>query len=433
MSLILSLNAGSSSLKISLYHHHSAQKTLQPVLAASISSIQSPSTSFTLSVVGSPTIQEDNIEQISNHASAFAYFLNKVDEHANVTVDGPHIRYVCHRVVHGGDYKDPVKIDSESYVHIQQLSSLAPLHNGPALSVMKACFEQLPNSISIAYFDSCFHRNIPPHIYSYAINQEIATKRGLRKYGFHGLSYAYILRATSEFLGKTPEELNLIILHLGSGASACAVRNGTSFDTSMGLTPLSGLPGATRSGTVDPGLIFHYTNKAGRISYDPGMSVPIGVTEAEDILNRKAGWKAMTGTTDFKEIVENADLDHPPPMESSGDNKNNNPYTLAFYLFLDRILDLVGAYHLKLGANVDALVFSGGIGEHSPELREAIGKAVECLSYQHIDPEKNRAVQSQSGSVVDISFGERKGRVLVCRTDEQFEMARQCGFADHLW
>ena len=166
----------------------------------------------------------------------------------------------------------------------------------------------------------------------------------------------------------------------------------------------------------------------------------------------------MTGTTDFKEIVENANLDHPPPMESGNHKSDSNPYTLAFHLFLDRILDHVGAYHLKLRANVDALVFSGGIGEHSPQLREAIGKAVECLSYQPIDPEKNRAAQSQSGCVVDIGLGDRdpaprKGRVLVCRTDEQvcwhfftgyyfdrlilhalqFEMARECAFTDHLW
>ncbi|KIL61569.1 hypothetical protein M378DRAFT_82326 [Amanita muscaria Koide BX008] len=425
MSLILALNAGSSSLKISLYSRVSTEDIVQPLLTASVSSIQSPPTSFELSAINSSSIKEEGIKTISDHSSAFAYFLHKVAQ--STGIDKPHIRYVCHRVVHGGGYREPAKIDSDSYAHIEHLSNLAPLHNGAALSVIKACLEQLPNATSIAYFDTCFHKTIPPHIYSYAINQEIAKKRGLRKYGFHGLSYAYILRATSQFLGKDPQQLNLIILHLGSGASVCAVRNGASLDTSMGLTPLHGLPGSTRSGTVDPSLIFHYTNKAGKISHDPNLMVDVGVTQAEDILNRKAGWKTITGTTNFKQIVEKADLLHPP--ESAEDN----PYTLAFHLFVDRLLDYIGAYHLKLGANVDALVFSGGIGERSPELRHVVGRAIECLHYQPVDLEKNRNVHVTSGNVMDIGLGEaRKGRLLVCRTDEQLEMARECALNEQL-
>lgn len=132
-------------------------------------------------------------------------------------------------------------------------------------------------------------RSIPPHIASYAIDQTIAKKRGLKKYGIHGLSYAFILRAVAQFLNKPPSALNLIILHLGSGASVCAVKEGCSYNTSMGLTPLNGLPGATRSGAIDPSLIFHYTNKAGRISHDPKVATQLHVTQAEHILNSKSG------------------------------------------------------------------------------------------------------------------------------------------------
>jgi len=189
----------------------------------------------------------------------------------------------------------------------------------------------------------------------------------------------------------------------------------------MGLTPLDGLPGATRSGAVDPSLIFHYTNKAGRISHDPGMATNVPVTEAEDILNRKSGWKALAGTTDFRIITERANL------------SSSNPSRLAFDLFVDRILHYIGAYFLKLSGEVDALVFAGMIGEKSKELREVVGNKVRCLGFVRLDEVKNAGVDGVKGEVVDIgmeSEGDRPRRLLVCRTDEQFEMARACAMDD---
>ncbi|PFH53198.1 hypothetical protein AMATHDRAFT_138273 [Amanita thiersii Skay4041] len=423
MTLILAINAGSSSLKLSLYHRRPSLPSLHLILNASISNIQSSDSQFNLSIDSRHFT--DSIEA-KDHSSAFAYFIGTIDKHPSI--DKISIRYACHRIVHGGTYTNPVRIDSQSYAHIEHLSDLAPLHNGAALSVIQACHVHLPNAVPMAFFDSTFHQTIPPHIYSYAINQDIAVERGLRKYGFHGLSYAYILRAISEYLNKPRETLNLIILHLGSGASACAVRRGVSLDTSMGLTPLAGLPGATRSGSVDPSLIFHYTNKAGRITHDPSLVGDIGVTEAEDILNRKSGWKAISGSSNFKDIVENAT--HQGPPENLGENLHN----LAFHLFLDRILNYIGAYHLKLGARVDALVFAGGIGEQSPGLRQAIGDAVQCLQYQRIDSQRNRTVTFESSSVSDIGEGQAdEGRILVCKTDEQFEMAQECALDENLW
>ena len=166
---------------------------------------------------------------------------------------------------------------------------------------------------------------------------------------------------------QDPSTLNLIVLHLGSGASVCAIKQGKSLDTSMGLTPLTGLPGATRSGQVDPSLIFHYTNKAGRISHDRSQEVNVHVTNAEDILNKRSGWKAITGTTDFGEVVKNMKA-HADAAPGTDDAK----WKLAYDLFVDRIYDFVGAYYLKLGGKVDAIVFSGGIGERSVELRQTI-------------------------------------------------------------
>jgi acetate kinase len=143
-------------------------------------------------------------------------------------------------------------ITKDAYHHIEALSDLAPLHNGAALGIVESCIRKLPDTTNIACFDTQFHMSLPPHVYTYPINQERARKNGLRKYGFHGLSYSFITRSVAKFLQKDVSQLNIIALHLGSGASACAIKGGKSWDTSMGLTPLSGLPGATRSGSVDP-------------------------------------------------------------------------------------------------------------------------------------------------------------------------------------
>ncbi|KAJ7183198.1 Acetokinase family-domain-containing protein [Mycena filopes] len=418
--LVLSVNAGSSSLKISLYSVRPSRDDQEPVelkISSSISNISAPPAKFTFKVVHGTT-KDEEVDSVHDHASAFAHFIDCLGKEADI--DRAKITHVCHRVVHGGDYSDPVVINHEAYKHIEKLSDLAPLHNGASLAVIKTCLSQLPNAKSIGFFDTAFHRSIPPHISSYAIDQKIAKQRGLKKYGFHGLSYSFILRSVSRFLQKPADALNLIILHLGSGASACCIQHGQSLDTSMGLTPLNGLPGATRSGAIDPSLIFHYTNKAGRMSHDEKSAVHLHVTQAEHILNTKAGWKALAGTTDFGEITARAHR-----ADADGVDVDAR---LAFDLFADRVLDFVGSYHLKLGGKVDALVFSGGIGERSKELRAFIGERVECLGYAHVEEERNAAVDAAEGIVVDVGASSESStrRILVCRTDEQLEMARQC-------
>lgn len=174
------------------------------------------------------------------------------DEKLEAITKKEDIAIACHRVVHGGDYDRPKIINEETYHHLEELTDLAPLHNASALEIVKFCIKDLPKTRNVAVFDSQFHQTIPEYIRTYPINQEVAKANKLRKYGFHGISYSFITRSVAEFLGKEEGETNLIVLHLGSGASACAVRGGRSWDTSMGLTPLAGLPGATRSGSVDP-------------------------------------------------------------------------------------------------------------------------------------------------------------------------------------
>ncbi|KII89835.1 hypothetical protein PLICRDRAFT_107993 [Plicaturopsis crispa FD-325 SS-3] len=434
--LILATNAGSSSLKISLYQLSSKSKDSnnEPVtllLTSSISNISSPPAKFSF-IAASPAltfkpVKNEEISSIDTHEAAFTHFLQRLQH--DTSIETAQIRHVCHRVVHGGDYHDPVVVSDKSdhLRHIERLSDLAPLHNGPALRVIQVCNSIMPHATSIAFFDTAFHRSIPPHIASYAIDPSVANRKGLKKYGFHGLSYQFILRSVAQYLQKPEKALSLILLHLGSGASACAIRDGQSYDTSMGLTPLSGLPGATRAGAIDPSLIFHYTNKAGRISHDPALSREIHVTEAEDILNTKSGWSSLTGTTDFGLITSRANF--AAPTEEANAERH------AFELFADRVMNYIGSYYLKLGGQVDALVFAAGLGEKGEQLREFIGNKVRCLGFSEVDREKNHTA---TGTVVDIgvegptSEGATR-RILVCQTDEQLEMARQCALEDKFW
>lgn len=252
--IILSINSGSSSVKISVYSA-SEDKAPQQLAEAQIDGLTAPPPQLKY-VRKSETVAKDKKvdQKIETQDEAFNYLLEQLinDKKLSEISKKEDITHACHRVVHGGDYDAPKIINQDTYHHIEKLTDLAPLHNSPALEIVKSCMKSLPATKNIAYFDSQFHQTIPEHIRTYPIDQEIAKKNGLRKYGFHGISYSFITRSVAEFLGKPESETSIIALHLGSGASACAIKNGKSWDTSMGLTPLAGLPGATRSGSVDP-------------------------------------------------------------------------------------------------------------------------------------------------------------------------------------
>lgn len=311
--------------------------------------------------------------------------------------------------MHGGDYDKPTRIDRDTYHHLEALSDLAPLHNAGALTIVKAVHEKCPKASNVAFFDNAFHQTLPLAARTYMINPEKAKRNKLRKYGFHGLSYAFITRAVAGYLSKPANELNIIALHLGSGASACCIQSGRSVGTSMGLTPLAGLPGATRSGDVDPSLIFHFTHDAGKPS--PKSAQGMHITEAEQILNKESGWQALTGTTDFGAISSKAE-------------QGDEACKLAFDILVDHIADFVGSYYVKLGGDVDALVFAGGIGEKGAQLRQAVVDKVACLGFA-LDAGANGKPKDEV--VTDIGIkAEGKKRVLICQTDEQTEMAREC-------
>jgi acetate kinase len=301
--VILSVNAGSSSVKVSAYTAEQGQSPTQ-IAEAQVSGLTAPPAALKYER-GSKTIAKGREvdDEVNDQRDAFSLILKTLieddDLHDIQTKDN--IGIICHRIVHGGDYTKPQLITSGTYHHLEKLNDLAPLHNANSLPIVRLCVQDFPSTRNVACFDSQFHSTIPEHIRTYPINQDIARRGHLRKYGFHGISYAFITRATAEFLGKDPSDVNIIALHLGSGASACAIKGGKSWDTSMGLTPLAGLPGATRSGSVDPSLVFHYASDVGKLS--PASTKDLHISRAEEILNKQAGWKALTGTTDFRAIA----------------------------------------------------------------------------------------------------------------------------------
>lgn len=252
--IILSINAGSSSVKISIYTVEAGQPP-KSLAETQIDGLTSPPPTLKYTRGSESICKGKEIgTEIKTQNDAFKYMLDELidDKEFHAINKKEDIAIACHRVVHGGDYETSQIITQDTLHHLEELTDLAPLHNASALEIIKSCIEVLPNTKNIAVFDTQFHQTIPEHIRTYPINQEIAKKNGLRKYGFHGISYSFITRTVAEYLGKKESETSLIVLHLGSGASAGAVRNGKSWDTSMGLTPVAGLPGATRSGSIDP-------------------------------------------------------------------------------------------------------------------------------------------------------------------------------------
>jgi len=256
--IILAVNAGSSSVKVSVYTAQQGQSPTQ-IAEAQVSGLTAPPAALKYERADETVIEHREVgEQVEGQSDAFRVILDTlIGDHELPDIKSKDdMGIICHRIVHGGDYTKPQLISDGTYHHLENLNDLAPLHNANSLGIVQLCIKEFPSARNVACFDSQFHSTIPEHIRTYPINQQIARSNHLRKYGFHGISYSFITRATAEFLGKKPDELNIIALHLGSGASVCAIKGGKSWDTSMGLTPLSGLPGATRSGSVDPRFVY---------------------------------------------------------------------------------------------------------------------------------------------------------------------------------
>jgi acetate kinase len=370
MSTVFVLNAGSSSLKYQLVDPSTGRVHASGLIER----------------IGEPG------GGAADHESAVRVALDRL---AASGAEGPVA--VGHRVVHGGDLFDrAVLIDATVEEAIEHLSRLAPLHNPANLAGIRAARAVLGDLPQVAVFDTAFHRTIPDAAATYAIDAALAARYGIRRYGFHGTSHQYVSRAAAEFLGRPLEELKMIVLHIGNGASACAIDGGRSIETSMGMTPLEGLVMGTRSGDIDPAVLFHLHREAG-----------LGFDELEELLNKGSGLLGLTGHSDMRDVQAAA-------LEGTDQAQ------LALSVYRHRIRRYIGAYMAEL-RGLDAVVFTAGVGERDPLLRRRSLAGLEHFGIQ-VDTDRNELA---SGRARRISPEDSPVAVLVVPTNEELEIARQ--------
>lgn len=363
---ILALNPGSSTLKYRL---------------------------FEISANADSLLADGNLEHVAGETTAWAA------EEAIRRCLPSKVDALAYRIVQGGaHFIEPTIVTPQVIEAIGKLADLAPLHNKIAVAVMKAGSRMVPHVPGVAIFDTAFHRTLPEVAERYALPTSLADRLGLRRYGFHGISHRYVSGRAIDLLGRGAAGTRMVTCHLGNGASACAVRDGRSVDTSMGLTPLEGLVMGTRSGDVDPGLLL-YLLRTGSMT----------VQQVDDLLNKQSGLLGVSGKSqDVRELQAAA---------GAGDSAAE----LALAMFAYRVRKYIGAYAAALGG-LDAVAFTGGIGEHSAEMRGRICQGLEFLG-MNIDPDKNQAADGRSETPIGASGS--PVHVWVIPTDEEKQMARE--------
>jgi acetate kinase len=362
---VLVLNCGSSSLKYRLFD---GDDTLVTGLVERIGEDGSP---------------------VLDHEAAL--------QQITASIDLVGLAAIGHRVVHGGDrFTEPTLIDDDVVAAIEALVPLAPLHNPPNLTGIAVARRLLPHVPQVAVFDTAFHHTLPPAAREYAIDADVAARFGIHRYGFHGTSHTYVSRRTAALLDRPLDAINVITLHLGNGASACAVAGGRSVATSMGLTPLEGLVMGTRSGDLDPAIALHLQRTGG-----------MSVDEVDDLLNHRSGLLGLCGANDVREVLR---------RRAAGDAAA----TLALDVYAQRVKSYVGAYYALLG-HVDAITFTAGVGEHAVEVRAAALAGLHRLGIR-VDDARNRAAEPRERL---ISPEGAEVAVCVVPTDEELEIATE--------
>jgi acetate kinase len=399
---LLVINSGSSSIKFEVFEKEGCRLTAGGLLEK-IGTAEARLRQKRRLEDGTFDLAE-TVEPVSGHAAGFD-LIGRVNSRNQIFTGESDLFGIGHRVVHGGErFQEPTLITGEVIAAIRELIPLAPLHNPANLLGIEVLRESFPRVPQVAVFDTMFHQTLPPPAFHYALPFEFYENHHVRRYGFHGTSHAYVAGEAAGYLRRDPEETNLITLHLGNGASAAAIKNGRSIDTSMGLTPLEGLVMGTRCGDVDPALHFYLLRETGMTP-----------EELEGLLNTRSGLQGLCGSNDMREILEQG-------------SRGNDRARLAVDLFCYRIKKYIGAYVAVLG-RVDAVVFTGGIGENAPAIREKIMEGMEHLGMA-VDPEKNRNV---SGSIAEIQPERMPANagakdflpLLVIKTNEELEIARQ--------
>jgi acetate kinase len=390
---VLVINSGSSSLKFMMF----SMRTETMLAKGVIERIGSAEATLTYQRDGEQKTTEG--VQAENHGQALEQVSAMLTHPARGILKSlREVEAIGHRVLHGGEeFSEPVAVDAAVKEAIRRYFDLGPLHNPANLQGIEACEKFIPGVPNVAVFDTAFHKTMPRHVYLYAIPLELYEKYHIRKYGFHGTSHKFVTEAAAAYLKKPLNALTIITCHLGNGSSLAAIKNGKVLDTTMGLTPLQGLIMGTRSGDIDPAVVFYLANK--------GYTIP----QIDRILNKESGLLAVagTGTGDMRDLVAAAGRGHSDAVN-------------AFAMFAHRAALYIGGYYTLLGG-VDAIVFTGGIGENSFPARKAIAANLRALGVE-LDEEKNK---STFGTLANISRQGSRTPVIVIPTNEELMIARE--------
>jgi acetate kinase len=391
---VITINCGSSSIKYGVYSVDNCS-LIATGLLEKIGSEKSLLRQKRLMIDGVFEPREIS-STVADHWEGFD-FIMRTNADDRIIKDDSELFGIGHRIVHGGElFSKPTLIDDKVIDAIRKLIPLAPLHNPHNLLGIEVARKRSPDTPQVAVFDTAFHQTLPPHSFLYALPYEFYTEHHVRRYGFHGTSHYYVAKEAAMHLNKPLEEVSLITLHLGNGASAAAIQKGKSTDTSMGLTPLEGLIMGTRCGDIDPAVHFYLMRQTG-----------MPADEIEKLMNSRSGLKGICGMNDMRQIQQKAE---------AGDERA----MLALDMFCYRIRKYIGAYSAVL-SSIDAIVFTGGIGENSAIVRERTCSELDHLGIS-LDPKKNKAI---SGRISEIQQNGAATKIMVIATDEELEIARQ--------
>lgn len=390
---VLVINSGSSSLKYQLID----METEAVIAKGTCERIGIDGSKLTHKAKGEETVIE---RDMPNHNVAVGLVLNALtDEKTGVISSMQDIDAVGHRAVASGEvFKKPTLVTEETLAKMEELADLAPLHNPPAIVGVKACRALMPKTPMAFVFDTSFHFTMPDYAYMYAIDYEHYKKYKIRRYGFHGTSHKFVSQEAAKYFGKKPEDLKIVTCHLGNGSSITAVNGGKSVDTSMGFTPLAGVPMGTRSGDIDYAAAEYLAKKEG-----------MDVSEMLTYLNKKCGMAGVSGvSSDFRDLTKAAD-------------EGNYRAKLALDMFSYACKKYVGAYAAAMNG-VDCIVFTAGVGENTACVRKAICENMQYLGLE-IDEEKN--LEKNNGSIRDITGKNSKVKILIIPTNEELVIARE--------
>jgi acetate kinase len=392
---LLVLNSGSSSIKYKLFEGLEGG----PVSWGLLERIGETASRLTYHWRQKEAVEQVDVitQPVQDHRQALE-LIGLTLRGSGILPDPTHLDGIAHRVVHGGEiFREPVIITEQVMAAIRETIPLAPLHNPANLIGIEVAREFAHQVPQVAVFDTAFHQSLPQHAYLYALPYSYYEDLQVRRYGFHGISHQYITREAARLLGRKPDDVNLISLHLGNGASVTAVRGGRSVDTSMGMTPLEGLVMGSRCGDLDPSIPGYLERRHAAES----------AAEVEVLLNQDSGLKGICGISDMREIRR---------LAEAGDKRAR----LAIDIFCYRIRKYIASYLAVLGP-VDAMVFTGGIGENSPQIREQ-----SCRGLTHLGILLDEARNGQPiAQAAEVQANESQCKIMVIRSDEELEIARQ--------